>query len=89
MGEVRHAPGSIVVVMNKRVYAGAEFVEALTDAELEALILLARTNDQAGAIFERIKIVGMDFNEPRNVAIAGRMVTAGILTEARKNALTG
>ena len=85
---IRTPPGAIVG-LEKRRYSGPEFVQALTDAELETMLGLVKASDAAAVIYERIKLSGMDFNTPAHVALVARMVNVNILTGARRDALIG
>ena len=68
------------------IYSGSEFIELLTDTELETLIDKAALNTQNNAIYERIKTVGIDCNNADHLVLLSKMVLAGILADdARKD----
>lgn len=73
----------------KNGYTGPEFYKALTVAERELLISKSKASDTAGAIFEQIKLLGLDFNDADDVAVIDKMVVAGILTQPRRDVLVG
>ena len=77
------------VVTLKNVYTGPQFWKALRAAERILLVAKSKETDAAGAIFEGIKLGGLDFNESDDVTIVGQMVNVGILSSARRNTLIG
>jgi hypothetical protein len=76
-------------VSMKNVYTGPQFWKALENSEQVLMINKARATDNAGAIFESIKLNGLDFNDADDMAIGDQMVNAGILTQTRLDALAG
>jgi len=73
----------------KSIYTGPQFWKALDSAEQVLLINKSKTSDTAGAIFESIKLNGLDFNDPDDLTIGNQMVTAGILIQDRLDELVG
>ncbi len=79
----------ITPVSMKNIYSGPQFWKALESTEQVLMINKARATDNAGAIFESIKLNGLDFNNDDDLAIGSQMVAAGILIQSRLNALVG
>lgn len=77
------------IVLEFNVYSGPQFYKALTVPERELLINKAKASDSAGAIFEQIKLLGLDFNDNDDMTIGNQMVSAGILTQPRLTVLVG
>ena len=75
----------------KNTYTGPAFYKALTVDERKLLVEKAAASSTAGAIFEQIKLLGLDFNDPDDVAIIDKMMAPGvaILTETRRDILVG
>lgn len=73
----------------KNTYTGPQFYKALTVTERESLINKSKSSDSAGAIFEQIKLLGLNFNDSDDIAIIDKMVVAGILNSTRRDALVG
>lgn len=73
----------------KNTYTGEKFVAELTDPELESIMNKAKTSDQVAAVWERIKISGIDCNNPDHLAILDKMETATILNSTRKVEIIG
>jgi len=78
-----------VVVPRKNVYTGAQFWKALTDAERTSMVIKAKATGANGAIFEGIKLNGLDFNDADDVVIGDKLVTAGIMTSIRLTEIIG
>lgn len=78
-----------VITPPKNTYSGPQFYKALTVPERELLVDKAGLSAQGGAIFEQIKLLGLDFNDPDDVATGDQMVTVGILTAPRLAVLMG
>lgn len=76
-------------VPQKNKYSGPSFYKALNVAQRELLINKSKASDQAGAIFEQIKLLGLDFNDDDDMAVGNKMVTVGILTQIELNGLVG
>lgn len=83
--EIRTPPS----IPQKNQYTGPQFYKALTVPERELLINKAKSSDAAGAIFEQIKLLGLDFNDADDVTIGNQMVSVGILTDPRLTILKG
>lgn len=77
------------VVLANKVYTGPGLWRALDSAEQVLLINKSKASDAAGAIFESIKLNGLDFNQSDDFDIGDRMVVAGILTQSRLDELAG
>ena len=77
------------VVVSKNTYTGPQFWKALTPAERVLMVNKAKASDAAGAIFESIKLNGLDFNDADDMTIGNQMATAGIITAGRLAALVG
>ena len=73
----------------KNSYTGPELYEALSVSERELLINKSKLSDAAGAIFELIKLNGLDFNQSEDLTIGNQMVAAGILTQPSLDELVG
>jgi len=73
----------------KSSYTGPGFYQSLSTAERELLINKSKSSDAAGAIFESIKLNGLDFNQSSDLDIGDRMVLAGILTQTSLDELVG
>lgn len=82
-------PGQWPIGARKKAYTGPQFYKALTVAERELLINKSKASDSAGAIFEQIKLLGLDFNDADDVAIIDKMVVAEILISDRRDELVG
>lgn len=80
---------SVAPPVMKNIYSAAQFYEALTVPERELLINKARSTDAAGAIYDKIKLLGLDFNDPDDVSIIGQMVDVGVLISDRRDELIG
>ncbi len=76
------------VVLAYKAYTGPDFWKALSDSERGLMINKSRATDAAGAIFESIKLNGLDFNDP-DLTIGTQMVNAGILTQVRLDEIAG
>ncbi len=74
---------------SKNVYTGEQFVEELTDTELEAIMNKAKTSDPVAAVWERIKISGIDCNDSKDLGILDKMQTATIIDSTRKAEIIG
>lgn len=83
------AGDAIPVIVTKNKYTGAEFYKALAVGERELLVNKAKVTDSAAAIFEQIKLMGLDFNDADDIVIIDKMVTASILTQPSRDALVG
>lgn len=73
----------------KNTYTGEQFVAELTDPELESIMNKAKTSDQVAAVWERIKISGIDCNNSDHLAILDKMEAATILSSIRKAEFIG
>lgn len=76
-------------VPQKNTYSGESFYKALSVNQRELLVDKAGLSAQAGAIFEQIKLLGLDFNDADDMAVGNKMVNAGILTQPELNQLVG
>ena len=83
--EIRLPPS----VASKNTYTGPQFWKSLTGNERELLVNKAKASDAAGAIFEGIKLMGLNFNDVDDMTIGNKMVNAGILTAPRLAVLVG
>ncbi len=81
--------GAFPLNPEKIIYNGPGFYMALTVPERELLINKSNATDEMGAIFEQIKMMGLDFNNQDDIDIIDKMVVAGILTAPRRDALIG
>lgn len=64
---------------------GDAIIAALTDAELSALLALAKTSAQAELAYTRLaRLPATPATDARLNAVLDRMVSAGIITAARK-----
>jgi len=75
--------------VTKNAYSGPQFWKKLTGNERELLVNKAKASDAAGAIFEGIKLMGLDFNDADDMTIGNQMVNASILTQSRLEELAG